>query len=74
MPHSFCDKNQGTIGLVLTWIILSIATLTVSLRVYVRSDVNRKIEWDDYTAMASLVSTPSYLRLGVGLQLAHIVR
>lgn len=63
MPNSFCDQSQGTIGLALTWILLSIGTLTVSLRIYVRSDVSRKIGWDDYTAIASLVSTTYALRL-----------
>ncbi|KAF6223002.1 hypothetical protein HO133_001053 [Letharia lupina] len=62
MSHSFCDENQGTIGLAFTWILLSFGILTVSLRIYVRSGVNGKIGWDDYTAVASLVSTPSYLR------------
>lgn len=62
MPSSFCDENDGTVGLAFTWILLSIGILTVSLRIYVRSGANRKIGWDDYTAVASLVSLPSFLR------------
>ena len=62
MPDSYCDDNEGIAGLVCTWILLFIAILTVSLRIYVRSGVNRKIGWDDYTAVAGLVSTPSCLR------------
>ena len=61
MPGPFCDENQGTIGLAFTWILLSIGILVVSLRIYIRSGVNRKIGWDDYTAVASLVSTLSCL-------------
>lgn len=55
MPDSFCDQNEGIAGLVCTWILLSIGILTVSLRIYVRSGVNRKIGWDDYTAVAGLI-------------------
>ena len=62
MPSSFCDENQGTIGLTFAWVLLSIGILIVSLRIYVRSVVNRKIGWDDYTAVASLVSISSCLR------------
>ena len=59
MPNSFCDENEGTVDLAFTWILLSIGILTVSLRIYVRSGANRKIGWDDYAAVASLVSLPS---------------
>ena len=62
MARSFCDENQGIAGLAITWILLSIGVLTVSLRIYVRSGVSRKIGWDDYTAVASLVSILSSLR------------
>lgn len=62
MPSSFCDENQGTVGLAFAWVLLSIGILTVSLRIYVRSGVNRKIGWDDYTAVASLVSISCCLR------------
>ena len=62
MARSFCDENQGIAGLAITWILLSVGVLTVSLRIYVRSGVSRKIGWDDYTAVASLVSVPSSLR------------
>ena len=61
MPDSFCDENQGLIDLALTWVLLSIGILVVSLRIYVRSGANRRIGWDDYTAVASLVSTPSHM-------------
>lgn len=63
MARSFCDENQGIAGLAITWILLSVGVITVGLRIYVRSGVSRKIGWDDYTAVASLVSVPSSLRL-----------
>lgn len=41
MPDSFeRNKNQGTISLALTWMLLSITVLTVALRIYVRSGPN----------------------------------
>ena len=67
MPNSFCDQNEGTVGLAFAWILLSIGVLTVSSRIYVRSGANRKIGWDDYAAVASLVSLPSFSALCVHL-------
>lgn len=67
MPNAFCDENEGTVGLAFTWILLSIGILTVSLRIYVRLGPNRKIGWDDYAAVASLVSLPSVYALCVHL-------
>lgn len=61
MARSFCDENQGIAGLAVTWILLSLGILTVSLRIHIRSGVSRKIGWDEYTAVASLVSIPSSL-------------
>ena len=51
-----CDEDQGSVPLALTWILLSLATITVALRLYVRLSLHRHISPDDYTALASLVS------------------
>ena len=50
-----CKVNQGIIGLVMTWILLAVGILTVTLRAYVRLFVRRNFGWDDYMAAASLV-------------------
>ena len=57
----YCRANQGTITLAITWALLSIGILVVSLRLYVRFGPRYRIGWDDYTAMASLVSSPILL-------------
>ena len=54
----YCKANQGTITLALTWGLLCIGILVVSLRLYLRLGPRYKIGWDDYTAVASLVSSP----------------
>lgn len=53
----YCRANRGTITLAITWVLSSIGILVVSLRLYLRFGPRYKIEWDDYTAMASLVSS-----------------
>lgn len=52
-----CEANQGVVGLAFTWILLTIGIIAVSLRLYVRLGIRHNIGWDDYTAVASLVST-----------------
>ena len=56
MMSSRCSTHQGTVPLIVTWMLLSIAIITVCIRIYVRLHVRRNIGWDDYTAVASLVS------------------
>ena len=57
----YCRANQGTINLAIIWALLSIGILVMSLRLYVRFGPRYKIGWDDYTAVASLVSSPIML-------------
>ena len=52
---ALCNENQGTVSLVLTWILLSLATITVVLRLYVKLDLHYNVGWDDYAALASMV-------------------
>ena len=54
---TYCDENQGITGLVFTWLLLAIGIIVVSLRLHVRLGLRHNIGWDDYTAVASLVST-----------------
>ncbi len=54
---AYCDANQGTIGLVFTWLLLAIGIIVVSLRLRIRLGLRHNTGWDDYTAVASLVST-----------------
>lgn len=54
---AYCDANQGLTGLVFTWLLLAIGIIVVSLRLRVRLGLRHNIGWDNYTAVASLVST-----------------
>ena len=54
----YCKANQGTITITLTWGLLCIGILVVGLRLYLRLGPHYKIGRDDYTAVASLVSSP----------------
>ena len=54
---AYCDANQGITGLVFTWLLLAIGIIVVSLRLRIRMGLRHKIGWDDYTAVASLVSS-----------------
>lgn len=54
---AYCDANQGITGLVFTWLLLAIGIIVVSLRLRIRLGLRHNIGWDDYTAVASLVST-----------------
>ena len=54
---AYCDANQGLTGLVFTWLLLAIGIIVVSLRLRVRLGLRHNVGWDDYTAVASLVST-----------------
>lgn len=51
-----CDEDRGSVSLALTWILLSLATVTVVLRLYVKLSLHHNVSQDDYTALASLVS------------------
>ena len=60
---ALCHENQGAICLAVTWILLTIGIITVSLRLYVRLDIRHNVGWDDYTAVASLVRGSSSTHL-----------
>ena len=51
-----CLQNRGNTGLAIAWILLTIGIIVVGLRVYVKLWVRRSHWWDDYTAVAALVS------------------
>ena len=51
-----CTASKGTITLALTWGLLRIVILVVSLRLHLRLEPHYKIGWDDYIVVASLVS------------------
>ena len=59
---AYCDANQGITGLVFAWLLLAIGIIVVSLRLRVRLVLRHNIGWDDYTAVASLVSTSALHR------------
>ncbi len=45
--------------LVLTWVLLSVAIIAVSVRLYFRLGLRNGIRADDYTIIASLVFDPA---------------
>ena len=53
-----CAEDEGIKGLAITWILLTIALVIVSLRAYVRIGVSKSHWWDDYIVVASLVGCP----------------
>ena len=56
--EQFCTEDEGIKGLAITWILLTIALVIVSLRAYLRIGVSKSHWWDDYLVVASLVSYP----------------
>ena len=56
-----CRQDIGTEALVVTSVLLSIATVTVALRLYTRKFIRRNLGWDDYFIVASLVGTVTYM-------------
>ena len=53
-----CKESQQTMLLALSWVLLSIAIIAVSLRLYFRLGLRNGIRGDDYTIIASLVCDP----------------
>lgn len=51
---ALCEVNEGTGPLVLTWVMLTVSTTIVSLRVLIRYH-SRNLGWDDYTIVLSQV-------------------
>ena len=60
---ALCKVNDGTGPLVLTWVMLTISTIVVSLRGLVRYH-SRNLGWDDYTIVLSQVCDTAALNLG----------
>ena len=56
-----CKQDRGTEALVVVSVLLSIATVTVALRLYIRIFMRRSLGWDDYFIVASLVGTLIYM-------------
>ena len=56
-----CAQDRGTEALVVNGVLLSIATVIVALRLYIRIFMRRNLGWDDYFIVASLVRTVMYL-------------
>lgn len=51
-----CQQNKAVGSMIITSILLFIAIITVSLRLYVCIAIRRTTGWDDYFIVASLVS------------------
>ena len=54
-----CKESQQTMLLTLSWVLLSLAIIAVSLRLYFRLGLRNGIRGDDYTIIASLVCIPT---------------
>lgn len=56
-PTYDCSEDQGTKALVVAAVLLGVAIVTVIARLYVRILLRRALGWDDFTIIASSVST-----------------
>ena len=54
---ALCEQNRGVTAIGIASVLVGIAIVTVSLRLYIRKYVLNSMGWDDYTIAASLVST-----------------
>ena len=61
------DIDRGSDFLIVCWLTVSIALLTVSLRFYVRGILRKNLWWDDYTI---LLATVGYIPPGISQQTA----
>lgn len=50
------DQNRGEDIIITQFVLISIATILVGLRIWVRSRMTRKIGWDDILITIALVS------------------
>lgn len=55
------DINNGASGLICDWVLASIATIIVLLRLYTKSAVVKRLGWDDLLMSFSLVCGSSPL-------------
>ena len=51
------DISRGSDLLIVAWLTVSIASLLVSLRFYLRGVVRPNLGWDDYTILLALASS-----------------
>lgn len=61
------DVSRGSDLLIVTWLVVSIALLLVSLRFYIRGIHHNSLGWDDFTIFIAMVS---YLSSGTSKQAA----
>ena len=56
---TICQENNGPGLLALSWVMLSVTTLVVALRLYFKGRHVNRIGWDDYMIVLSLVRKTS---------------
>lgn len=54
--QALCTENQGPMILIVSYVLLSLAIVTIGLRLYLRLGLRHGISSDDYVIVASLVS------------------
>lgn len=54
--NALCRENNGPLLLGYAWALISLAVLTVALRIFFRLRARNGMHWDDYFVAASLVS------------------
>ncbi|KAL8695242.1 MAG: hypothetical protein Q9218_000280 [Villophora microphyllina] len=52
---AFCHEERGSLMLAIGWTLLSLAIVTVAMRLYFRSGLRKGITWDDYFILLALV-------------------
>lgn len=55
-PESLPHDNRAYVLIVVVVVVLSIASLSVGLRIYTRASLLKQVGPDDYLAVAALVS------------------
>lgn len=56
LTSASCTQNQGPIILAVSYCLLAITIVVVSLRIHIRVGLRKGLHADDYTTAASLVS------------------
>ena len=59
-PPDGGDRNKATAFITVASVLVSIATVLVTLRLYVRTRIVKKPGWDDYLILLALVRTGLY--------------
>ncbi|CAL8577739.1 hypothetical protein XPA_003558 [Xanthoria parietina] len=52
---TLCAEDRGPLMLAVGWILIALGILTVSTRIYFRSNLRHGINWDDHFVVASLI-------------------